>query len=273
MSTNLIFHPREHDTSLIDPAVAPLQPAEILLISMPFGLPYMPSLGLSTLKAELAARGLAADIRYLGLDFAQRIGYPFYQRLAHGGSGSLGDWIFYRALYGPPSDTIAERFWHLSFADGSPRGMAPSLEALQERVAHAQVQACEFVEQCLREIDWTSYRMVGFTTMFQQNLASLALAKWIKIAHPDIHILFGGPNAESDMGAGLMACFPFIDFVFSGESDYNFPAFAHALLAGESDLPLTGAISRDTPGGSVRPPSNWGEPVNDMDALPYPEFR
>jgi radical SAM superfamily enzyme YgiQ (UPF0313 family) len=150
--------------------------------------------------------------------------------------------------------------------------MAPSFEALQERVAHAQVQACEFVEQCLHEIDWTPYRMVGFTTMFQQNLASLALARRIKTAHPGITVLFGGPNAEGDMGAGLMACFPFIDVVFSGESDYNFPAFAQAILAGETDLPLTGAISRDTPGGAVRRPSNWGEPVNDMDALPYPNF-
>ena len=272
MSTDLIFHPREHDSSLIDPVSAQTQPAEILLLSMPFGLPYMPSLGLSTLKAELAARGIASDIRYLGLNFAQLIGYPFYQRLAHGGSGSLGDWIFYRALYGPPSAAVTERFWQLSFADRSPRGMAPSFEALQERVAQAQVQACEFVEQCLHEIDWTPYRMVGFTTMFQQNLASLALAQRLKTAHPDINILFGGPNAEGDMGAGLMACFPFIDFVFSGESDYNFPAFAQALLADESAPPLTGAISREIPGGAVRQPSNWGEPVNDMDALPYPNF-
>ena len=271
MSTPLRLHPQEQIQQYLDPDSLPAQPPPLIFLSMPFGLPYMPSLGLSLLKAGLATRGIAADIRYLGMTFAQTIGYPFYQRLAHGGSSDLGDWIFYRALYGPPSASQIERFWQLQFADGSPRGMATSFEALQERVAQAQVRACEFIDHCLHEIDWAQYRMVGFTTMFQQNLASLALAGRIKEMHPDVQILFGGPNAEGDMGAGLMACFPFIDFAFSGESDDRFPAFVEAILAAEP-IPLTGVISRHTPGGAVRLPTNWGGPIHDMDALPYPNF-
>ena len=77
------------------------------------------------------------------------------------------------------------------------------------------------------------------------------------------------------MGAGLMACFPFIDFVFSGESDQTFPEFAQAVLASEPDapfpMPLDGIHSRKTDGTILRP-NQWGEPVKDMDALPYPDF-
>ena len=187
-------------------------------------------------------------------------------------------WQFFGGLDFLPSSlwpalgAQTERFWQLAFADRSPRGLAPSFEALQERVAVAQEQACAFLDRCLNDIPWAQYDVVGFTTMFQQNLASLALARRVKDAYPDMHILLGGPNAEGDMGAGLMACFPFIDYVFSGESDHSFPAFAEALLAGKHNGPVPGVLSRQAPGGAVRQPMAWGEPINDMDALPYPNF-
>jgi len=273
MSIALHLHPHKRGARGGALASLPTQPTPVLLLSLPFGLPYMPSLGLSLLKAGLAARGIAADVQYLGLRFAHIFGYPLYQRLAHGGGGSfLGDWIFYPALYGPPSEAHSQRFWQLAFADRSPRGLAPSFEALQERIAAAQEQACTFIEQCLHEIPWTQYALVGFTTMFQQNLASLALARRVKAAHPDVPIVFGGPNAEGQMGASLMACFPCIDYVFSGESDHSFPAFAEAVLAGAPTVSLPGMFSRQTPGGAVQPPASWGEPIQDMDALPYPNF-
>jgi hypothetical protein len=110
------LHPVSSVTNPTDPTLRNAQSAQILLLSLPFGLPYMPSLGLSLLKAGLATRGIAADVQYLGLDFAQTIGYAFYQRLAHGGAGFPGDWIFYPALYGRPSAAQTQRFWQLTRA-------------------------------------------------------------------------------------------------------------------------------------------------------------
>lgn len=273
MSIPLSLHPGERLAPTVAPRVPPPGPAPVLLLSMPFGLPYMPSLGLSLLKAGLASRGIAADVRYLGLSFADTLGYTFYQRLAHGGGGGfLGDWIFYKALYGAPTAAQVERFWRLAFAHRSPRGLAPSFEALQERVAAAQEQACAFLDYCLQTVPWTQYTMVGFTTMFQQNLASLALARRLKAAHPQLKIVFGGPNAEGEMGAALMTCFPFIDHVFSSESDRHFPAFVEATLAEQSGIVLPGLVSRQTPGGAVQRPDSWGEAIEDMDTLPYPNF-
>lgn len=118
------------NVDLSNPTLQTTHSAQILLLSLPFGLPYMPSLGLSLLKAGLATRGIAADVRYLGLDFAQIIGYAFYQRLAHGGAGFPGDWIFYPALYGSPTPAQTERFWQLTSA--AQREDAVRLAALQE---------------------------------------------------------------------------------------------------------------------------------------------
>src|SRR5262249_9124273 len=114
---SIALHLHERGARGSAPASLPTQPAPILLLSLPFGLPSMPSLGLSLLKAGLAVRGIAADVQYLGLRFAHIFGYPLYQRLAHGGGSFLGDWIFYPALYGPPSEAHRERFWQLAFAD------------------------------------------------------------------------------------------------------------------------------------------------------------
>ncbi len=149
MSTQLRLHPQAPMHKLVDSDLISDQPASILLLSMPFGLPYMPSLGLSLLKGGLATWGIAADIRYLGMSFAQTIGYAFYQRMAHSGTEGLGDWLFYRALYGPPSVLQTERFWQLADADQAPSGLAPSFGATRP-CGPTGIGGCDaFMKLCL----------------------------------------------------------------------------------------------------------------------------
>jgi hypothetical protein len=144
---------------------------------MPFGLAHMPSLGLSLLKAELAEVGIEADVHYLFLEFANDLGYDFYQKVSQGSASSLGDWIFYPSLWGGPSDKARDIFWSSQFRDGSSRDLEQTFEALQNRVESAQQIASDFIESCGRRFDGSSRAIVGFTTMFQQNIASLALAR------------------------------------------------------------------------------------------------
>ncbi len=228
-----------------------LTDVDVLLLSMPFGLPHMPSLGLSLLKAELAEVGVAAGIRYLGLDFANRTGYRFYQEVAQSGANYLGDLIFYESLWGTPD--VKCRTGYSSAFDASKLAAFSSQPGLTG--VEQTREATRFIEDCAASIDWRRYRIIGFTTMFQQNIASLALARRIKERSPESLIVFGGPNCEGEMGVGLMRCFPEIDYIFSGEADLTFPAFARAVMAGE-----------------VMPPEQSVRPVFDMDALPYPDF-
>jgi hypothetical protein len=66
--------------------------------------------------------------------------------------------------------------------------------------------------------DWSRYRVVGFTSTFQQNAASFALARRIKDAHPRVTILFGGSNFDGPMGLAWMDAVPWIDLAITGEA-------------------------------------------------------
>ena len=71
---------------------------------MPFGGVFSPSIGLSLLKAELAAQGIPARVLYFSIRFAELVGQDFYYKLQTEGKppaeSLAGEWIFSRALFG-----------------------------------------------------------------------------------------------------------------------------------------------------------------------------
>ena len=82
-----------------------------LLISMPFGSLFSPSIGLSLLRAALDRDGLPCEIRYFTQRFAARIGDRIYDRVSTAGSRALlGDWIFAASLFGDRIPTPAQYF-------------------------------------------------------------------------------------------------------------------------------------------------------------------
>jgi ribosomal peptide maturation radical SAM protein 1 len=125
---------------------------------------------------------------------------------------------------------------------------------------------------CLAAIPWSAYAIVGFTSTFEQNIASLALAQRIKQRHPEIAIVFGGANWEGEMGLALHRCFPFVDYVCSGEADESFAALVERLLRRRSprrgDVPPGVVYRRD--GHSLMRPA--APPLRALDELPIPEF-
>jgi len=60
-----------------------------------------------------------------------------------------------------------------------------------------------FLSAMMRETDWGKFAVVGFSSVFQQTAASLALARRIKAAHPHVRIVFGGSNFDDEMGHEL----------------------------------------------------------------------
>src|SRR5438034_544993 len=76
-------------------------------------------------------------------------------------------------------------------------------------------------------------RVIGFTSVFQQHLASLALARELKARRPGITIVMGGANCEAAMGAETVRQFPFVDAVVSGEADLVFADLAARIVNGE----------------------------------------
>src|SRR5262245_51169989 len=100
--------------------------SDVLLVCMPFGPAFSPSIGLSLLKAQLGRAGVTSRIRYFSLDFAERIGQHFYCGIASEGRPSVrelaGEWIFARALQlgGPARDRHGQRYVDEILRQGAP---------------------------------------------------------------------------------------------------------------------------------------------------------
>ncbi|MBE0691291.1 MAG: RiPP maturation radical SAM C-methyltransferase, partial [Anaerolineae bacterium] len=242
---------------------------KVMLVSMPFGALERQSIGLSLLKAALTQVDIACDVRYLTFAFAEFIGFEEYQWLSFEMpyTAFAGDWAFTEALYGerPAVDhayveEVLVQKWQLD-------------ENTIRRLLRIRSYVQHFIHYCLDAVSWEDYSIVGFTSTFEQNIASLALARQLKALYPQISIVFGGANWEGEMGCELHRQFEFVDFVCSGEADESFPALARHILAGEPVESYAASI----PGISYR---QGGETlytgqapmIADMDALPIPDY-
>src|SRR6202163_4172645 len=233
----------------------------VLLLNMPFVSLSRPAIGISILKARLAEEGFEAAIAYANLLFAHRVGLDAYALLNDRLSGSMfaGDWLFSGCVFPAldPARFIATLENHL----GGGEEFATIL-ALRERVE-------PFLDECMERYDVGAYDVVGFTTTFEQNLASLALAARVKAAYPDTPIVFGGGNCEGVMGLELHRQFPWIDFVCSGEADDSFPELVKRIAAGRDAGGIPGVVRR---AGGVSVPAAPPDRIRDLDRLPDPDF-
>ena len=238
----------------------------VLFIVMPFSGLERPQIGVSTLKARLQSAGIPCDIAYFNLSFAEAIGRESYERLSAHYSYALfgGDWVFARNLY---SDREIDYEGYLDSIRAEYGSYAPDMVRDILRIAG---QVAPFIERCLRSIDWDRYAIVGFTSTFEQNLASLLLGKRIKERYPDKILAMGGGNCEGLMGVQLHKSFPFLDYVFTGEADLGFPELVRRIACGDPKRDdIAGYVYR-ADGRSV----DTGKPVPvcDLDTLPYPNY-
>ena len=236
--------------------------ADVVFVSMPFGPIYVPSLALGLLRALLG--GISSRTFYFGFDFTARVGIDLYQRVAFRGIPDIalaGEWIFQPALF-PEAPMADERYLNEILRPAVPESLVQPLCAARETSA-------AFIAECAERVLACRPRIVAFTTVFQQNVASLALARALKQADPHVFILFGGANCEGVMGLELVRRFPFVDAAVSGEADRAFPEIVRSVLEGTA-LPAVPGVH--TPATSAFGCAASTAPVRDLDALPFPDF-
>ena len=223
--------------------------AEIALVNMPFFSISRPSLGLSLLTGWLKRIGFDADIHYLNLLAASIVGYDVYSYLEEQPRGRLGlEWVFMETLWG----TDHELDWKFIDYITDHQSMDREDPYLQ-RLTECRGNADRFIETAIKNIPWGSYRIVGFSSIFQQQMASLSLARRLKQLYPDLYIVFGGANCEGVMGAALLKSFPFIDGICLGEGDISFPQLVQQLLRDKQPKHIPGILERrDLCGGARR---------------------
>jgi ribosomal peptide maturation radical SAM protein 1 len=224
---------------------------KVLLVSMPWAAVGYPSLALGILKREAASQGRAEiETVYANLDFVDWISeraslsYRAYEYFSDESYFlGLGDWIFSSALYDDPGWRVSE-FLRLARSEGAPQEMIDLANDLH-------VLAPVFIEDLARQVVAREPDIVGFTSTFQQNTASLAAAKAVKKANPAVRTIFGGANCDGPQGEALHRNFEFVDFVVCGEGEIAFRSLIEALETGDGMSHIGGLCWRDGDGVQV----------------------
>jgi ribosomal peptide maturation radical SAM protein 1 len=255
--------------------------AQVALVQMPYAVTSLPSLGLSLLKAGLQKQEITATVLYLNQWFEQTVGHSTYQYMASGSPNNsclLSEWTFTEALWGENHERDEAYFKEIiDRQDGRYGRTLSDAERAEARTLAAlcRESVAAFLDRSLREIDWNQFRIVGFTSVFQQHSASLALARLLKRHHPHLFLVFGGANCEAEMGEATMRCFPFIDAICFGEGDEVFPRFTKGVLAGAIEK-MEGILLREEQAQNrldvIGQPVKGASPIRDLDSLPYPDF-
>jgi ribosomal peptide maturation radical SAM protein 1 len=234
----------------------------VLLVNMPWVAVVRPAIGVSLLKSILRKHGIESRVAYGNLLFAARVGLDAYQmvndRLTTG--VFAGDWLFAQHLF---KDAVDSK----GYADKL-RQLTGNAEAY-DTVMGMRAAVPPFLDQCMDAFNVKHYDVIGFTTTFEQNLASLSLARALKDRYPEKIVVFGGANCDGVMGIEMHRSFPWIDYVVAGEADLVFPRLVTHLSSRAAVPPLPGVVAR-VQGESLPGPA--AEPVQDMDAIPTPDY-
>jgi ribosomal peptide maturation radical SAM protein 1 len=237
---------------------------------MPLSSADYPSLALGLLKAAAAASGIECDVRYFSLDYIAAIGLDAFACVSDLAfyTALIGEWVFAAAVHDADPDADDPAYLLDALGSACPDG---KLVARLMTILQCRQNAAAFVDWCVDQTDWTRYAVLGITTSFQQNMASLALAKRVKARHPAIRIVLGGANCQGEMGLELHRRYTFVDAVCLGEGDIVFPELLARYLAGEAAPCLPGIAVRGPDGATVLAAGEGGG-VENMDDLPYPDL-
>jgi len=250
---------------------------DVALICMPFMATDRPSLGLSLLKAGLTAEGISSKIHYLNLVYAKMISLDKFNMLNIFPEADLvKEWLFTESLWGDNKKRDSQYIKDVIEGGAEEhRVHKAGTECFdcKDEILFCKDKVKGFLDYCVNEIPWNDYKIVGFSLMFQQQIASLSLAKLIKEKFPHLYIIFGGASCKGESGQALLESFPFIDAVCLGEGDIVFPKFVKAYLEGKADFNFPGF---DFPGiirqaGKVNS-FTQETPVTDLNTLPHPDY-
>lgn len=238
----------------------------IVLVAMPFGSTRLPSIQLGLLKSMAKNCGYRVEVKYFNIEFAKLLGWEKYEQICSQDCRLLGDWLFSESAFKESSPNYNK------FLDNQELDVfiKKSGMSINELIDLRENVVREFIDCKVREVDWNRFGVVGFSSVFEQNCATLAMARAIKEHHPNIITLFGGANFDGDMGQEMITRFSWIDYIISGESEESFPAFLNKINDGENPTTIKGVKGQ---GSSLLKDSVRSDIIRDMDLVPTPDYE
>lgn len=249
--------------------------AEILFAVMPYISVEHPALGPSILKSCLVSRGMSTDINYFVFDFAELLGPDLYQRINVSESTALlGEWTFCEAAFGQAFDELMTKK-HGRYPKWKVGGDEVDTGFSSEELEDARSKANTWIRNVVETICRRPPKILICSSMFQQNLASLAVLRGVKEKLPEVTTIVGGPNTEGILGVGLLRRASWLDYVCSGEGEETLPELCKGILSKISftSLPVgvTSQHSVDRFAGQFNAAMPRGT-LADMSKSPVPSF-
>ncbi len=238
----------------------------VALISMPTLSARFPSFQLALLKPTLERAGIPVQTFSLFMYFGTHVGWRVNETLADVYPSMVGEWIWTKAAFGE----FAKDENYYEIYRGNLEAICAragcSFDDLRRLREHA---APGFIDWCLTSVDWSRFGLIGFSVVFQQTLASIALARALKERYPDIPIMMGGATFEDDIAEEIMKGCPQVDYIHCGDADETLPKAIARVYSGESMKGMQGMMWRKD--GEVvfngRAPN-----LADMNKTPVPDF-
>lgn len=231
----------------------------ILLIVPPFASIDFPMIGPSLLAASCKELGLDVMVLYANMQLATKIGYSLYQRISVSSFSLMaGELLFRNAAFpgefrGVGSTLDAFFITNEAISVSSPMAAPIAAEELTPCIKIIE----DFLFELGEQIKALDPKVIGISSVFQQNLASIAIARMVKTNDPEKIIVLGGANASSPMGEALAESVDSFDYIFSGEADIEFAQFCKTYIE-DGELPRQKLIECI--------------PLKDMDQIPYPDY-
>jgi len=253
-------------------------PPRICLINMPFAPPEAPSIALTQLRpviAEKLGARVKVELHYLNLEFIGFCGgLDGYRRMisGHGRMAGVADWLFRQVAF-PEAPDNTDAYLARFFFDDADEEVRQTREFLLE----ARPRLAGFLDGLIDRHRLDQAMIAGFTTLFYQTVASLALARRIKERNGEVVTVIGGAACEGDMGLEIARRAGAVDYVFSGPALVGFPSFVESRLAGDraACARISGVFCRENLAaverGEVAQPGEERD-INDVVALDYDGF-
>lgn len=256
--------------------------ADICLVSMPYDTLEKPAISISILVAALKRAGLESKAIYTKFWFAEKIGmapYIFFSKFEET-EELVSEWTFAGAAF-PEFNPDNEQFLNnrLNNKEYTPE-FYPNLLGqnvdLKQLFIETREKANEFINEAAQRILDLKPRIIGCSSTFQQNCASLALLRKVRELAPEVITMMGGANCEGIMGFTTKRLFPWVDFVISGKAEYSLPQLCKVLLEKGKNLDVdelpqgvfSGINCSEKEFKNIKPAS---KNVEHMDMVPIPD--
>jgi ribosomal peptide maturation radical SAM protein 1 len=247
---------------------------KIALIAMPWPQFDAPSAALGILSAFIkkahADWQVTCKHPYVGM---WQMTESIYERLCN---SQTAEFLFIPHLFSDKKQAVKPYFCkpiqdHLGITDEKQK--EELLTKLYDQFLQASAHLINQVVADLKD----NYDVVGFTITYSQLFSSLAVAKKLKEANPNVKIVFGGAGVERDCGYSFFKEFDCIDYLVQGEGERPFLRLLEALSQKQDEIELSCVLTRNnlalnSEEASFSCKERLDNQMMDLSLLPTPDY-